>query len=138
MLDVLNQQLARYPQLEITTRIGDMRQPQGHHEFGLVVVAFNALQHLSTPQEVQQMFRSTRQATSQGGLLGIDVYLPRDDLHVLHGEQDELVHLGDPQEPVWRSVQTTLVEDGGRKMIKDIGDIGSCIPTYFICAFFGF
>jgi SAM-dependent methyltransferase len=117
MLAVLERRASQEPQLDIRCVVADMRTPQRRGTYALVVLAFNALQHLRDPADIMTTFRAARVAARSGGRFALDVYLPREDLTELDGAHDETLYIDPRRGQTWRCRQTTLVRDGGTRII---------------------
>lgn len=120
MLEVLRRRLAREPGLRVSIEQGDLRDLRTAAGHDLIVLAFNALQHLLDPGEVTAFFRAARRAVVPGGRLALDTYLPHERLtEALDGTPDTVTHLDSRTGRVWRSTQHTRVEEGGTLLITE-------------------
>lgn len=107
MLAQLRRHLAREPAAiarRVTLKLGDMRQLRLRSRFDLVIVPFNAFQHLYSRTDVEMFLGHVWRHAKEGARLLFDVYLPN---------PAELDGLGDATYDPITQILHTVVDEGG-------------------------
>lgn len=120
MLERLRAHAEADPGTHITIQLGDMCSFTTAPDAALVVLAFNALQHVDTPARLRQLFTHARAAVLTGGHFALDAYLPREDLHAqLHDTEHQVLRVDTGTGEVWRNIQHSLVQHSGRTLVTE-------------------
>jgi SAM-dependent methyltransferase len=83
---------AGLPADRIEVRIGDMREPAGDGEFGLVIVPLHSLSHLLTTDDLIAALTSIRKSLAPGGRLALALHNPGAAYLASRGDGLERIH----------------------------------------------
>jgi SAM-dependent methyltransferase len=83
---------AGLPADRIEVRLGDMREPAGDGEFGLVIVPLHSLSHLLTTDDLIAALTAIRKSLAPGGRLALALHNPAAAYLASRGEGLERIH----------------------------------------------